>query len=190
MNEQCFLTSLQSARQQIAEELFTDIPYIYRENYRARELYRTSILDPTDIHLNPLNMPSKADVKGSPFRDANFDLVKNYTLYLGLMSSAQQLSEDSRTEMDADWLRRFFEKHAKYLVQPYASEFGVSDRVIDELLSVTPSIRGGRVLFDPSLLTDIVLQHRTACAEEWLMVMRGVPDEHMQLERKLLEDKL
>lgn len=116
--------------------------------------------------------------------------MKNYTLFLGLVTSVRDLAKNKRTMSDAMWLQEFFQKHAKSLIQPHASSFGVAEQVVDELQSVSPSIREGRSLFDPSLLTDIVLRNRTYCVEEWLLVMKQATDEHLELERKLLEERL
>ena len=116
--------------------------------------------------------------------------MKNYTLYLGLKSTVEELFSVERTKEDGIWLARFFEAHGKGLLRPYGSAFGVAHVVINDLLSATPCIRGGRVFFDPQLIAQMVLENRSKCAETWLNVMNDVNTEHLQLERQALEERL
>ncbi|PXF45655.1 hypothetical protein BWQ96_04559 [Gracilariopsis chorda] len=132
-----------AARTQIADELLIDIPCIRRENNRSMELYRFSVVHPQKVN-DALNLPSNGDTRGSPYRQANFDLVKNYTLLLGLVDTVNELADDHRTEDDADWLERFLDDHHHELIAPYGGAFGRADQVIEELLRMTPFIRGER----------------------------------------------
>lgn len=173
---------------QIAEELTVDIPSVADESERVRLLYRKRILseEATGLNGDILNFPSDSDSRGSPFRKANMDLVKNYTLYLGLLSACNGLAPHGR---DAEFLVDFVDTHSSQLLAPYGGDHGAADVVIEELLATPPAVRDGS-LFDPGLLASVVLQRRAECAEEWLEVVRGVKEEHLMLERKFLEDTL
>ncbi|CAN8069751.1 unnamed protein product [Agarophyton chilense] len=178
-----------AARRQISDELQIDIPCIRKENNRSMELYRYSIVNPTKVD-EYLSLPSNGDTRGSPYRQANFDLVKNYTLLLGLVDTVNELSRNIRTEEDADWLRSFLNTHKAELIAPYASTFGRADHIIEQLLRMTPLIRRGKALFDPGLLADIILEKRALCADEWLHVMNEASVEHLELERRILEHSI
>lgn len=178
-----------AARKQIADELLVDIPCIRRENNRSMELYRFSIVHPQKVN-EALNLPSNGDTRGSPYRQANFDLVKNYTLLLGLIDTVSELADDPRTEEDADWLQFFLDDHQHELIAPYGGAFGRADQVIEELLRMTPFIRRGKALFDPGLLANMILEKRANCADEWLQAMHQAADEHLELERRILEHSM
>ncbi|KAI0567699.1 hypothetical protein FGB62_1g12 [Gracilaria domingensis] len=178
-----------AARRQISEELRQDIPCIRKENNRSMELYRYSIVNPTKVN-DSLNLPSNGDTRGSPYRQANFDLVKNYTLLLGLKDTINELAEDFRTREDGEWLHSFLETNKAELIAPYAGTFGRADQIIEQLLRMTPLIRRGKALFDPGLLADMTLEKRALCADEWLHVMDEASDEHLELERQILEHNI
>lgn len=180
------------ARKQIAAELITDIPCVASENERLLQLYRKRVLqnDPSPLTADMLTMPTNGDRRGSPFRNANFDLVKNYTIYLGLYAAIRELDVRGEKE-DAEWLKKFIEEQGEQLMKPYGGELGTADAVVEELLAASPTVRPGKAaLFDPRKLAEMVLEQRTKCAEEWLQVMRDADEDQLDLGRRLLEDEL
>lgn len=157
------------------------------------ELYRRRVLsnNPEPLTEDMLHLPPNADLRGSPYRNANFDLVKNYTLYLGLKDAIRELSSRSQTREDAEWLTAFLIKHGKELLQPYGGERGSADAVVEALLMTPPSIRERSGSFlDPSRLAEKVMELREECATAWLQIMKDASDDQLDLERGLLEDQL
>lgn len=162
------------------------------ENARLLQLYRTRVLlnDPAPLTADLLTLPSNGDRRGSPFRNANFDLVKNYTLYLGLRTAVRELAARRKSE-DAEWLENFVSENGGELIRPHGSTFGAADAVVEKILAASPAIRDGRAgFFDPRRLAEMVLGRRASCAEEWLQVMRDANDDQLDLERHLLEGGL
>lgn len=182
----------QEARKQIAEELIADIPCISDENTRLLELYRARVLldKPIRLTVDMLTLPPNGDRRGSPFRTANFDLVKNYTIYLGLHSAIRELNVRAASE-DARWLEAFLAENGGQLIRPYGGELGAADEIVEKLFAVSPAVREGRGgFFDPQRLAEMVLELRAACAEEWLKAVQGADQDQLDLERRLLEEEL
>lgn len=179
------------ARRQIAEELTSDIPSLARESSRQLELYRQRVVgdDPASMTASLLNLPSYSVKSGSPFRSANFDLVKNYTLYLGIGAVVKQLFNSGTSEGDADWMAEFFMTHGRELIQPHRGVWGRADEVVEKLLMTAPSVRGG-ALFDPALLTERVLEMRGKCAEVWISAMREAEADQTELIGRVLENEI
>lgn len=137
-----------------------------------------------------LTLPSNGDRRGSPFRNANFDLVKNYTVYLGLRAAVRELQARGEKD-DAEWLKRFTAKHSDQLIRPHGGDHGAADAAIGKLLAASPTIREGTAgLFDPRRLAEMVLEHRAECAEEWLEVMREAFEDQLDIERRMLEEEI
>lgn len=134
-----------------------------------------------------LNFPSHANLRGSPYRHANFDLVKNYTLYLGIAKVLKEMFSSRKNQEDADWLAEFFMTHGRELIRPYGGVRGRADEVVEKLLGTVPAVRGTG-FFDPAALTERVLEMREQCAATWLAVMKGAERDQLDLKRMLLED--
>lgn len=179
------------ARKQIAEELIADIPFISFENNRLLQLHRRRLVstDPVTLLSDMLNFPSHANLRGSPYRHANFDLVKNYTLYLGIAKVLKEMFASKKSVEDSDWLAEFFMTHGRELIRPYGGMRGRADEVIEKLLETTPAVRGNE-FFDPAALTERILEMREKCAAVWLTVMKEAEKDQLDLKRKLLEDEV
>lgn len=162
------------------------------ENARLLQLYRARVLlnDPAPLTADMLTLPSNGDRRGSPFRNANFDLVKNYTLYLGLRAAVRELTARRKSD-DADWLETFVSENADELIRPHGGALGAADAVVEKMLAASPAIRDGTAsFFDPRRLAEKVLGQRADCAEAWLQVMREANEDQLDLERRLLEGEL
>lgn len=185
----------QDARRQISEELAQDLPLISEENERLQALYRKTITAARRDGMNRdmLNFPVM-DRRGSPFRVSNFDLLKNYTLFLGVLSVLNQIRAVPSRGSDAKWLTEFFEKRSKQLIQPHGGALHASDDFILDMLSTTPVLRtdtGTAIeLFDPMALTETILEQREKYANVWLDEVRRADDYQLELEREVLEETL
>lgn len=180
----------QAARKQIAEELYEDIPYLTRENERLLQLHRRRIMDakPEEFILDMLNYPTNADIKGSPYRAANFDLMKNYTLFLALMNTLQDMKRSSKTlSSDINWLEQFLTENGKELVAP--RQWGRGDEMLDLLLDELPRVTATG-LFDPGRIVDEILMERDKCAKVWMDVMKTADQEMIDLMRHVLEEQI
>lgn len=170
-----------------------DIPCILYENQRLVELYRSRVVsnDLAPLANFIVNLSPTTELRGSPYRIANYDLAKNYTLYLGVCAAIQELSGKSQTQADADWLTLFLSKHGKDLISPYAGEHGNANAVIEIMLMTPPSIReGSGGFFDPASLAEKVLQLRERIATSWTKVMKDAENDQLNLKRRLLEDDM
>lgn len=182
----------QEARRQIADELTADIPCVSSENQRLLDLYHARVLldEPIALTVDMLTLPSNGDRRGSPFRSANFDLVKNYSVFLGLHAAVREL-ELRRAGEDARWLAGFVAENGGELISPYGGALGAADEVVNKLFAASPAVRdGGAGFFDPQRLAEMVLECRAKCAEEWLDVVREAAEDQLNLERQLLEEGL
>lgn len=134
------------------------------------------------------DLPPTANRGGSPYRVATFDLAKNYTLYLSLLSTSRQLQ--NKPTGDSKWIRDMSEKYASNLLAPPGGEQNISDRVVSEIFAEVPSINAQGRLFDPIALGTRVLDEREECANKWIKYLEGVREEHLELEKLVLESDI
>lgn len=90
----------------------------------------------------------------------------------------------------ASWIKALLQRRAGDLLRPYGSERGMGDQLIEELLAMTPTVSEDGSLFDPASVVQIVLEHRVACAQEWMQVVKQAREEHLDIERSVLEDDI
>lgn len=107
-----------------------------------------------------------------------------------MVATVKELSSSKRSAPDAQWLKSFLDTHYQSLIAPRAGTFGVADRLVTQILDTSPSIRDASELFDPRKLVDMIFHNRTKCADQWLQVMKLAEQEHLDLERELLEQSL
>lgn len=133
-----------------------------------------------------LELPAGTDATGSPYRSANYDLAKNYTLYLGLVLAVGEVSSE---RADAAWVQAFLARHGGELLGPRGGARGGSDRVLGLLLRERPAVRAdGAGLLDTERLGAVVLRLREQVARRWIEVMRAAEAEQLEMERRVLED--
>lgn len=174
---------MKEARTQIADELKEDLACIQAENERAMGQHRRLVL--TKEESPQSDLPPTWGNDGSPYRNATYDLAKNYTLFISLMKVQERVSKS-----EASWLSTFIERHGANLLRPHGNNRGAADTVVADMLNASPAVTERGKLFDPAAVADDVFQTRLQCAEEWLSVMAMVREEHLELERGVLESEL
>lgn len=177
-------TAYQAARVQIAEELREDLACLPSDNLRLTEQYRRQVM--TKQESPELDLPPATNRDGSPYRNATFDLVKNFTLYQSLISTTRRLSPNA----DSKWLDSILDKFEQDLLRPHNGERQVADRVVGSMFHAVPSVRERGAFFDPISIAEEVLVGRANCANEWLKVVDEVREEHLDLEKRVLETEL
>lgn len=156
---------------------------IQAENERALRQHRRLVL--TKEASPQTELPPTSGSEGSPYRNATYDLAKNYTLYLALTSAQKRVSKS-----ESFWLSKLLERHGDNLLRPHGSERGAADIVITNMLDAPPTVTDRGKFFDPTAVVDDVFQTRLHCAGEWISFMDVVRDEHLELERSLLESEM
>lgn len=174
---------MKEARAQIADELKEDLACIQAENERAMGQHRRLVL--TKEASPQADLPPTWGNEGSPYRNATYDLAKNYTLFIALMRVQQRVSKS-----EASWVLTLIDRHGKNLLRPQGNNRGAADTAVADMLSASPAVTERGKLFDPAAITDDVFQTRLQCAEEWLSVIAMVREEHLELEREVLESEL
>lgn len=172
--------NIQGARIQIAEELRDDLACIPAENERKLRQHRRLVLTKEDSANQDL--PTAGDRGGSPYRTATYDLAKNYTLFLALRGAIRRMGL-----ADGKWVKALTERQTENLLRPKNGEQGVADKVIGEILQSTPTVSPSGAFFDPVALAEQILVERSSCAKVWMDIMDGIRDEHLELEKKVLE---
>lgn len=174
---------MKEARAQIADELKEDLACIQAENERAMGQHRRLVL--TKESSPQADLPPTWGHEGSPYRNATYDLAKNYTLFIALMKAQKRVSK-----FEASWLSTLIERHGKNLLRPHGNNRGAADTAVSDMLNASPAVTERGKLFDPAAVADDVFQTRLECAEEWLSVIATVREEHLALERDVLESEL
>lgn len=165
---------------QIADELRDDLACIPAENERRLRQHRRLVLT-KDASANQ-DLPTAGDRGGSPYRTATFDLAKNYTLFLALRGAIRRMGL-----ADGKWVTALTESQSENLLRPKNGEQGVADKVIGKVLGSTPTVNPRGTFFDPVALAEQILVERSSCAQVWMDVMDGIRDEHLELEKRILE---
>jgi hypothetical protein len=191
------------ARKQIADELANDLALVPDENARLWRCFRQAVEKGDDISIvDALDAPASEALldtgaypgvdQGSPYREANYDLALNYTLYLGIMDTVDELGRSTRaTDQRArDWLIEFCKGRAAGLLLPPRGIRRAADAFIAALLSEPPRLSGTEML-DPMRICERILDGRLATASQnWIPIFLSAAQEHIDIERQLLEDSL
>lgn len=131
-----------------------------------------------------VDLPSTSGIGDSPYRSATFDLAKNYTLLLSLHTTARLLGPSDAAWLSAHVLPTF----SGVLRRPRGGERGTADAVVDAMLATAPTVGAERGrLFDPAAIVDRVLEERVRVAETWMQVAGAARQEHLDLEKDVLE---
>eukprot|EP00585_Thalassiosira_rotula_P013413 CAMPEP_0196131734 /NCGR_PEP_ID=MMETSP0910-20130528/1614_1 /TAXON_ID=49265 /ORGANISM="Thalassiosira rotula, Strain GSO102" /LENGTH=550 /DNA_ID=CAMNT_0041391239 /DNA_START=18 /DNA_END=1667 /DNA_ORIENTATION=- len=129
----------------------------------------------------------------SPFRRGNFDLLYSLCTQASahrLLRELQQ-SKSSSSSLENDvtyqWFKRFYIEQASIHFDGDQG-FGRADDFIDALLRTPPSLvelsDGSKTvvgLTDPLRIAERIIALRSEIATEWKGMMRGVTEEHMEL---------
>lgn len=191
------------ARLQIAKELESDLRYVADENARLWRQFRDAVEHGKDIDIvDALDAPFSSALldptafpgveQGSPYREANYDLALNYTLHCGLVSVMSQLGTSSARvdRRSLEWLQEFAKDRAPRLLYPPRGIRRLSDSFVAGLLSQAPAI-AGEAMLDPMRLCEQILNARLAAVtDDWIPVCAVAAEEHLEIEKGLLEGSI
>ena len=106
---------------------------------------------------------------------------------------AESGDDAEATSASFEWLREFYTDRVETFFDGHQRSYGRYDDFLEELLRVVPHIKtnGGKhknsiSLIDPLGLAEQVIRTRGEVAREWKEIVSAVPEEHLNLRRKLL----
>jgi len=134
-----------------------------------------------------LDNNSFEEARSSPLRKGSFDLL----LLLSTQESIHRvlrniMSSGVKDKPTYDWLRNFYVDRIHLF--DGSGKYGRYDDFIEELLLASPSLQGKgstMSLIDPVGLAEKIIYMRSQVATEWKQLMTAVPQDHIDLRRKL-----
>jgi hypothetical protein len=135
------------------------------------------------------NTMSLAEFAPSPLRKSTYDLL----LLLSLHESIHRVLRDYRNDgpdkaIFFEWLSEFYIDR----VEDYfdgIQHYGRADDFIEEILLTAPTVRNtneGTALVDPKKITADIIGTRSEVLQDWMDIMKTVPEEHIRLNQIVL----
>mmetsp|Transcript_4899 Transcript_4899/g.14772 ORF Transcript_4899/g.14772 Transcript_4899/m.14772 type:complete len:361 (+) Transcript_4899:156-1238(+) len=182
---------LLEVRAHVAEEMTSDIALLKDENDELRRHHREMVRNQEDreiIFRMPAREVESVYHANSPFRGGTYDLLKRFSIYVGVKRVIEKLDREYTTRDAHKWLAKFMEeKGTKFLGD---NGYNVGELFIEELWAQAPLVRRGRngavKVIDPDALVKTILHERLAVANEWIISLMSVPRDHMELQRAVL----
>lgn len=199
-----------SVREQIAKEWITDLQIIGHANSQILDSYFALAKQERgkkdhELHTTPDTVFERTAVNilnnhtaftvtaSSPLRKGNFDLLYNLCTQASVHRLLRQLKgAGSAKEISFVWVRDFYvDRLAEYFDGDLP--YGRADDFMDELLRTPPSLiytednKAG--LADPMGLAEQIIELRSSIVEEWIELMKRVPQDHTERIRKELLEK-
>jgi len=175
--------SILENRKQLAKEWEVDLRCVENDNLELQRMSVERILekDPKilDTKRNLIIDYDNLD-DSSPMRSRNF----NKLLILSTQHSITRLM----------WYLRENSNHDYMYLMEFVSRFGALDSTtnfIEELMKQPIEARINPVYnVDPRKLAVLMLELRASIAQEWIQVMKGIPEEQVDLTRKIIEKSI
>lgn len=141
------------------------------------------------------SMGDESDMKSSPLRKGNFDLM----LLLSTQESIHRVLKEyaqagDERDVSFAWLRDFYLERVNDYFDGH-QRFGRADDFLEELLLTPPMLKSlddsahrqeMMGLIDPLRIAEDIIRKRGEVGREWKEIMGNTPHEHMELRRELL----
>mmetsp|Transcript_27975 Transcript_27975/g.39398 ORF Transcript_27975/g.39398 Transcript_27975/m.39398 type:complete len:469 (-) Transcript_27975:45-1451(-) len=132
-----------------------------------------------------------SDIRPSPLRKGNFDLLTLYTTQEAIhrVLNDKERQKNGPEQLSNAFLRNFYEQRiGSYFTG--LQRYGRADDFLEELLLSTPSMvqvdEGVTGLIDPTHIASLILNKREQVATEWQEIAEISPTEHMEIQKAML----
>eukprot|EP00521_Asterionellopsis_glacialis_P011810 CAMPEP_0195292604 /NCGR_PEP_ID=MMETSP0707-20130614/10222_1 /TAXON_ID=33640 /ORGANISM="Asterionellopsis glacialis, Strain CCMP134" /LENGTH=351 /DNA_ID=CAMNT_0040353105 /DNA_START=423 /DNA_END=1478 /DNA_ORIENTATION=- len=131
------------------------------------------------------------DIRPSPLRKGNFDLLTLYTTQEAIhrVLNDKERQQNGPEQLSNVFLRNFYEQRIESHFTGL-QRYGRADDFLEELLLSTPSMvqvdEGVTGLIDPTHIASLILNEREQVATEWQDIAKTSPTEHMEIQKAML----
>lgn len=187
---------LLSVRRCVAGELRADLRAVGAESDAMWRAFRAAVAgggrvaaavgvaDAVDLSLMDAGAFAGVEAAGgTPYRVANYDLALSMSLAIAAETVMERQGEDG-------WFGEFCGERMEEMLRPPRGIRRAAVGFLAALLSEAPVLREGGIARDPMLICEQLLKERIAVCEVWTSVCEKTDDEHLELERELLEESI